>query len=94
MAAGRLVGVTLGGVLGSDAPADGDPRVPSRVLGTVFARADDPWVLSGANVHISFVGQDDGAESERELDGLAVDSINSNLTHGVDLTLARRLRED
>ena len=34
-----------------------------------FARSDDPWVLSGANVHISFVGQDDwrrdGARARR-----------------------------
>jgi type II restriction/modification system DNA methylase subunit YeeA len=59
-----------------------------------FARSDDPWVLSGANVHISFVGQDDGTETERELDGRVVDSINANLTVGVDLTRARRLREN
>jgi type II restriction/modification system DNA methylase subunit YeeA len=59
-----------------------------------FARSDDPWVLSGANVHISFVGQDDGSETERELDGRAVDSINANLTSGVDVTQARRLREN
>ena len=49
-------------------------------------------MLSGANVHISFVGQDDGSETERELDGRAVDSINANLTVGVDVTQARRLR--
>jgi len=59
-----------------------------------FARADDPWVLSGANVHISFVGQDDGSESERELDGRPVPRINANLTHGLDLTRAQRLREN
>jgi SAM-dependent methyltransferase len=59
-----------------------------------FARSDDPWVLSGANVHISFVGQDDGSESDRELDGRAVDLINANLTSGVDVTRARQLREN
>ena len=59
-----------------------------------FARSDDPWVLSGANVHISFVGQDDGTETERELDGQAVADINPNLTVGVDVTRARRLREN
>jgi len=59
-----------------------------------FARSDDPWVLSGANVHISFVGQDDGSESERELDGKPVPSINANLTSGLDLTRSRRLREN
>jgi len=62
--------------------------------GIFFARSDDPWVLSGANVHISFVGQDDGTETDRELDGRAVDSINANLTTGVDVTRARRLREN
>ncbi len=57
-----------------------------------FARSDDPWVLSGANVHISFVGQDDGSETERELDGRPVETINANLTAGVDVTGVRRLR--
>ena len=59
-----------------------------------FARADEQWVLSGANVHISFVGQDDGSETERELDGRMVARINSNLTSGLDLTDARRLKEN
>jgi hypothetical protein len=59
-----------------------------------FARADDPWVLSGANVHISFVGQDDGSDLDRTLDGRPVASINADLTGGVDLTRSRRLREN
>jgi type II restriction/modification system DNA methylase subunit YeeA len=62
--------------------------------GVFFARSDDPWVLAGANVHISFVGQDDGSETDRELDGRPVGSINANLTGGIDLTLANRLREN
>ncbi len=62
--------------------------------GIFFARADDAWVLSGANVHISFVGQDDGADDERELDGRRVAEINADLTTGSDLTSARRLREN
>ncbi len=59
-----------------------------------FAYADRPWILAGANVHISFVGQDDGSEADRTLDGLPVGEINANLTTGVDLTRARRLREN
>ncbi len=59
-----------------------------------FARSDDPWVLAGAAVHISFVGQDDGSERDRELDGQSVSRINANLTSGIDLTRARRLREN
>jgi len=59
-----------------------------------FARSDEPWVLSGAAVHISFVGQDDGSEGDRELDGRAVGDINPDLTAGVDLTKAKRLPEN
>src|SRR5664280_2889001 len=59
-----------------------------------FARSDDPWVLAGANVHISYVGQDDGTDTERELDGERVRRVNPNLTSGVDLTTARPLREN
>jgi hypothetical protein len=59
-----------------------------------YARADEPWVLSGAAVGISFVGQDDGSDSERELDGHKVIAINADLTVGIDLTRARRLREN
>ncbi len=59
-----------------------------------FAYADEPWVLAGANVHLSFVGQDDGAERERTLNGAPVVAINANLTAGLDLTMARPLREN
>ena len=59
-----------------------------------FAYADEPWVLAGAAVHVSFVGQDDGSEIHRTLDGRPVASINPNLTAGADLTSARRLFEN
>jgi len=59
-----------------------------------FAYADQPWILSGANVHISFIGQDDGSERDRTLDGAPVSTINADLTSGLDLTRARRLREN
>jgi hypothetical protein len=59
-----------------------------------FAYADEPWVLAGAAVHISYVGQDDGSQAERALDGYPVTSINANLTTGLDLTQARRLKEN
>jgi type II restriction/modification system DNA methylase subunit YeeA len=62
--------------------------------GIFFARSDGRWVLSGANVHISFVGQDNGSDTERELDGQPVAAINSDLTAGTDFTRARRLREN
>jgi len=59
-----------------------------------FARSDEPWVLSGAAVHISFVGQDNGRDLDRSLDGRAVPAINPDLTSGTDLTTARRLPEN
>jgi hypothetical protein len=69
-------------------------RVMDRIKETgdiFFARSDEPWILSGANVHISFVGQDNGSESKRELDGESTPAINSNLTAGVDIASARRI---
>ena len=63
--------------------------------GDIFmAWSDHPWVLEGAAVHISIVGFDDGSETNRELDGHPVASINANLTVGVDLTGAKRLQEN
>jgi hypothetical protein len=59
-----------------------------------FARSDESWVLSGAAVHISFVGQDDGSDPDRSLDGRAVSAINPDLTTGTDLTTARRLPQN
>ena len=59
-----------------------------------FARSDEPWVLSGAAVHISFVGQDGGGERDRTLDGQPVAEINADLTSGIDVTKARPLREN
>ena len=59
-----------------------------------FARSDDPWILSGATVHISFVGQDDGSDADRELDGQPTSSINPNLTTGIDVSRARPLPDN
>ncbi len=56
-----------------------------------FARSDEAWVLKGASVHISFVGQDNGTETGIELDGIGVSSIHSNLKSGLDLTTAAQL---
>jgi hypothetical protein len=72
-------------------------RVLERITetgGIFFARSDEPWVLSGAAVHISFVGQDDATEFDKELDGRRVRSINANLTSGLNLGHAKRLREN
>ena len=72
-------------------------RVLQRIKqsGDIFlAWSDHPWVLDGAAVHISIVGFDDGSETNRELDGQAVQAINANLTSGVDLTAAVKLPDN
>ncbi len=69
-------------------------RVLDRIKETgdiFFGRSDDEWILAGAHVHICFVGQDGGSDSVRELDGQPVESINSNLTTGADITQAKRI---
>ena len=63
--------------------------------GDIFlAWSDQPWILDGAAVHTSIVGFDGGSEVNRQLDGDLVKSINSNLTSGVDLTVAKRLKDN
>ena len=60
--------------------------------GDIFeAISDSEWVLEGAAVHISIICFDDGAETNRSLDGSPVAKINGDLTAGTDLTRARRL---
>ena len=63
--------------------------------GDIFnAISDRDWMLEGANVNISIVCFDNGSETERVLNGIAVDNINPNLTSNVDVTQARRLPEN
>ena len=72
-------------------------RVLQRIkeTGDIFmAWSDHPWILEGAAVHTSIVGFDDGSDTERKLDGQPVDTINANLTGGVDLTGAKRLADN
>jgi len=72
-------------------------RVLQRIkaTGDIFlAWSDEPWILDGAAVHISFIGFDNGSEKQRRLNGKSVVAINSNLTSGLDLTKARRLKEN
>ena len=56
-----------------------------------FAESDRPWILAGANVHVSMVGFDAGSEAHRTLDGKQVSVINANLTTTADITQARTL---
>ena len=72
-------------------------RVLQRIkeAGDIFmAWSDRPWVLEGAAVRISIVGFDNGTELDRTLNGAAVQSINSSLSIGADLTAAQRLKDN
>ena len=63
--------------------------------GDIFwAESDRPWVLEGANVHVSMVGFDDGADENRVLDGQTVASIYPNLSGAADITTASPLIEN
>ncbi|MEW6354764.1 MAG: DNA methyltransferase [Planctomycetota bacterium] len=59
-----------------------------------FAESDRPWILDGANVHISMVGFDDGSEKSKILDGQSVQTINPNLSSTADITKAVVLKEN
>src|ERR1035437_6145195 len=57
-----------------------------------FAESDRPWILAGANVHVSMVGFDDKSETIRNLNGKPVEVINPNLTATSDVTTATGLK--
>jgi len=76
-------------------------RVLERIKesGDIFvAWADEPWIVEGAAVRVSIVGQDGGGATHRYLDGAEVSEIRADLTApesaGDDLTRAARLREN
>ena len=54
-----------------------------------FAHQNEPWIGDGAAVRISIIGQDDGSETDRQLNGAAVEHINPDLTTGSDLGSAK-----
>ncbi len=59
-----------------------------------FAEANREWTLDGAAVRVSMVGFDNGDELLRVRDGQQVSAINADLTRGLDLTTAQRLKEN
>ena len=61
--------------------------------GDIFwAESDRPWILDGANVHVSMVGFDEGEEESRILDGRSVSTINANLTALANVGQATQLK--
>lgn len=83
------------GLIGTNSIRGGANRSVLRRIkgsGDIFkAWSDEPWVLDGAAVRVSIVCFDDGSEPHRVLDGVVVDSINTDLTASADVTLAKRL---
>jgi hypothetical protein len=66
-----------------------------KTTGDIFlAWSDRPWILDGAAVRISVVGFDDGSETQKQLDGRQVKTINSDLSSAIDITVARPLVEN
>lgn len=66
-----------------------------KATGDIFmAWSDRPWVLDGASVRVSIIGFDGGREQEKVLDGEPVAAISARLAASVDLSSARRLREN
>jgi hypothetical protein len=62
--------------------------------GEIFAAwSDRDWILDGAQVHVSIICFDDGSEQDRFLDGSRVETINVDLSSGIDVTAALQLRE-
>ena len=64
--------------------------------GAIFwAQSDRKWTLDGAAVQVSMIAFDNGSEMSRELDGLKVSEIYTNLRSGeTDVTKARKLKEN
>ena len=64
--------------------------------GAIFwAQSDRKWTLDGAAVQVSMIAFDNGSEMSRELDGLKVSEIYTNLRPGeTDVTKARKLKEN
>ncbi len=62
--------------------------------GIFWATSDRDWILDGANVHVSLVGFDGGADESRLLDGQPVPRINPDLTASADITTAKALKEN
>jgi hypothetical protein len=55
--------------------------------GEIFmAWSDRPWILEGADVRVSMIGFDSGREPTRILNGLVVDTINSDLRSYLKIT--------
>lgn len=77
--------------------AGANHRVLARIArtGAIFlAWSDLPWIVDGAAVRVSLVGQDDGSDKLRLLDGRPVPEIQPDLRAGPREPAPQRLREN
>jgi hypothetical protein len=66
-----------------------------KTTGDIFwAQSDRDWILDGANVRVSMVAFDNGSQGTYTLDGIAVTTINADLSAETDTTNARALKEN
>jgi type II restriction/modification system DNA methylase subunit YeeA len=95
LAAGQARAAGLLGTQGIRGGANNTVLRRIKASGDIFyAWADREWLLDGANVHISIVGFDGGARTDRTMDGRTVARINADLTALADLTQAVKLPEN
>ena len=84
---------TRAGLLATQGIRGGDNRAVLKRIketGDIFmAWSDRLWVLDGAAVRVSMIGFDSGQDLHRILDAENVAEVNSDLTEGVNLGLAR-----
>jgi type II restriction/modification system DNA methylase subunit YeeA len=90
MEAGKLTRAGLLATQGIRGGANRDVLKRLKENGDIFfAESDRDWIQDGANVHVSMIGFDNGAEQQRVLDGQTVPVINANLTATADITEAK-----
>jgi type II restriction/modification system DNA methylase subunit YeeA len=91
------------GLVTTKSIAKGKSRKPLDVLSaagpTIYnAWTNEPWVVEGAAVRVSIICATSPSASQaglvRALNGVAVETINPDLTSGIDVTKAKRLSEN
>lgn len=66
-----------------------------KAMGDIFmAWSDRPWIQDGADVRVSMVAFDNGTETTKMLNGVSVETINTDLSSRPDVTQAAALAEN
>ena len=90
--------IECAGLLGGNTRHPGRPTArcssDSRIHDIFFAVSNRDRILDGANVHVSMIGFDEGNETQRVLDSVAVASIHADLTAASDMVSVASLLEN